>query len=148
MKEFDITGFVNFPRQFLKNIKRLETGKTFVYLTAFDNRDTFSKIQLDVDGNYSGDDLSPKKNANTSRLSLDEIVNLMKIESTDMELEHQPLISCVLLGWSNFTYKSEIDIQPWSCGFHDLTEEGRKLYYSFKKLHNTKEIRLLTFDSI
>ena len=36
MQEFDITGFVNFPNPFSKNIKRLNLGKTFVYLVAID----------------------------------------------------------------------------------------------------------------
>lgn len=145
--EFDITGFVHFPRPFLRNIKRLDVGRTYVYLAAFDNQEGFSNINLSVSGEYSGDNLSNTRNVDTSKLSVNEVVNLMKNSTNDPDFNSN-MLSCVLIGWSNFTYKKEIDIRPWVCGFQDLTEEGQKLYYSFKKLHNSKEVRLLTFDTI
>jgi hypothetical protein len=58
------------------------------------------------------------------------------------------LISSVCLGWSNFTYEYNSEIRFWNATFRDLTNEGRKLYYSFRKLHNNKEIRILTFNNI
>ena len=40
------------------------------------------------------------------------------------------------------------DGNDWICTFRDLTNEGQKLYYSIKKLHNNKEVRILTFNNI
>ena len=45
-----------------------------------------------------------------------------------------------------YEYNDRID--PWVRTFRELTNEGRKLYYSTKKLHNDAEIRLLTFNNI
>jgi len=40
------------------------------------------------------------------------------------------------------------DGYSWKATYRDLTEEGKKLYYSMKKLHNNKEVRILTFNNI
>lgn len=147
--EFDITGFVNFPNPFSKNIKRMDLGKTFVYLVAIDfETDELSKVILDTDGEYVGDDVSPKRHVDTSKLSINQVVDLMKGEDNFEINVDKPFVSSILLGWSNFTYQFNNDIQPWVCSFRELTEEGRKLYYSFKKLNYDKEIRILTFNKI
>jgi hypothetical protein len=147
--EFDITGFVNFPNPFSKNIKRMDLGKTFVYLVAIDfETDELSKVILDNDGDYVGDDVSPKHHVDTSKLSINQVVDLMKGEDNFEINIDKPFVSSILLGWSNFTYQFNNDIQPWVCSFRELTEEGRKLYYSFKKLNYDKEIRILTFNKI
>ena len=52
------------------------------------------------------------------------------------------------MGWSEFSYELKDNIGFWSASFRDLTNEGRKLYYSIKKLHNNKEVRILTFNNI
>mgnify|MGYP003350256731 CR=1 FL=1 len=147
-REFDITGFVHFPGELHPTIKRLNTGKTFVYLTAFDTDFSFSKVNLRTKGHFSGDDLTPEHHVDTSLMTIDDLVKLMKSESNININTQLPLLSCVLLGWSKFSYSYKDDIQPWLCGFRNLTEDGKKMYYSFKKLHNTKEIRLLTFEGI
>ena len=58
-----------------------------------------------------------------------------------------PLTTSICLGWSENTYQFK-DETDWVCSFRDLTHEGQKLYYSIKKLHNTKEVRILTFNNI
>jgi hypothetical protein len=147
--EFDITGFVNFPNPFSRNIKRTDSGKTFVYLVAIDfETEKFSKITLKTEGDFVGDDVTPKRHVDTSQLSVNQVVNLMKGEDNFEINVDKPFVSSVLLGWSNFTYHVNNDIQPWVCSFRELTEEGRKLYYSFKKLNYDKEIRILTFNKI
>ena len=149
MKEFEITGFVNFPNLYSRQIKRMETGKTFVYLVAIDfDSDTFSKIDLNTGGSYVGDDVSPKRHIDTSQISVEDLVDIMKTEE-NFEIDiNKKFTSSVLLGWSNYSYHTKTDIQPWVCSFRELTNEGRKLYYSFKKLHYDKEVRLLTFNNI
>jgi hypothetical protein len=52
------------------------------------------------------------------------------------------------MGWSEHTFDIKDDLGFWSASFRDLTNEGRKLYYSIKKLHNNKEVRILTFSNI
>jgi hypothetical protein len=58
-----------------------------------------------------------------------------------------PLTTCICLGWNEFTYVTKEEV-PYFVTFRDLTNEGKKLYYSIKKLHNNKEVRILTFNCI
>ena len=58
-----------------------------------------------------------------------------------------PLTSSILVGWFEQTIETKSGEQ-WFATFRDLTNEGQKLYYSMKKLHNNKEIRILTFNNI
>lgn len=151
MQEFDITGFVNFPNPYSRNIKQLQTGKTLIYLVAFDpvNKD-LSKISLNIEGKFIGDDITPKAHIDTSKLQAHQVVNILKNENPTFEskIDNIPLVSCLLLGWSNFTWGVNNDVTPWICSFRELTEEGKKLYYSFKKLNYDKDIRILTFNKI
>ena len=57
------------------------------------------------------------------------------------------LISVVCVGWSNQSFEYRNDIKFWNATFRDLTPEGKNLYYSIKKLHNNKEVRILTFNT-
>jgi hypothetical protein len=147
MRDFDITGFVHFPNPLRQDIKMIESGKTYIYLVAIDyESNDFSKIILRSSGDYIGDDVSPKKNLDTSKMTINEIVNIMKSESS-LEI-NKYFVSSVLVGWSLYSYQSKDNIQPWYCTFKDLTGEGKRLYYSFKKLHYDKDVRLLTFNNI
>lgn len=147
MVDYEITGFVHFPNPINREIKMLETGKTYVYLVAIDyDSNEFSQLILKHVGNYAGDDVSPKKNLDTSKMSINEIIDKMKSESV-LEI-NKYFVSSVLLGWSMFSYQPKDNITPWYCSFRDLTSEGKRLYYSFKKLHYDKDIRLLTFNNI
>jgi hypothetical protein len=149
MKEFDITGFVNFPNPYSRNIKRLDTGKTFIYLVAVDfEGNVLSKVSMNIDGDYVGDDITPKSHFDTSKFSVNDVVKIMRSESNLEINTNVQFVSSILLGWSNFTYSVNNDIQPWVCSFRELTEEGKKLYYSFKKLNYDKDIRILTFNKI
>ena len=57
-------------------------------------------------------------------------------------------ISIVCIGWHNQTFQYANGTKLWSASFRDLTNEGKRLYYSIKKLHNNKEVRILTFNHI
>jgi hypothetical protein len=59
-----------------------------------------------------------------------------------------PFTTAICLGWSDYSYEIKDNIGNWTASFRDLTYEGRKLYYSIKKLHNNKEVRILTFNNI
>ena len=57
-----------------------------------------------------------------------------------------PFTTSILVGWFDQTIETKNGDQ-WYANFRDLTNEGQKLYYSIKKLHNNKEIRILTFNN-
>jgi hypothetical protein len=132
----DNNGFVVFPPMSLFN--RVE-GKTLIYLVAFDvnvnNRYILSNIKLDIPGKFVTDDISGRY-----------------LNSEEEEGCHYPednhLTSCICIGWSENIYDSREYKTPWYATFRDLSNEGRKLYYSMKKLHNNKEIRILTFNLV
>jgi hypothetical protein len=148
-------------------INRLETGKTFVYLVAFDSEDVsnnayvLSNLRLITPGTFIADDISmrmrPKGN-----MSIDDLIkNNMKDDEYDnlyfpnsgsedefKRLMSIPMTTCICMGWSEYTFDIKEDLGFWNASFRDLTNEGRKLYYSIKKLHNNKEVRILTFSNI
>jgi hypothetical protein len=162
----DNSGFVHFPLEG-KMINRLDTGKTFVYLVAFDSEDVsnnayeLSNLRLITPGTFISDDISmrmrPKGN-----MSIDDLIkNNMKDDeydnlyfpNSDSEDEFKrlmsiPMTTCICMGWSEYTFDIKEDLGFWNASFRDLTNEGRKLYYSIKKLHNNKEVRILTFSNI
>ena len=149
MRDYDITGFVNFPNPYSKNIKQVDNGKTFIYLVAIDfNSNEFSKQTLDIEGNYCGDDVTPKNVVNTLQLPINDIIDKMKSDKSEEININKSMVSSMLLGWSRFSYQYNSEIQPWVCTFRELTNEGKKLYYSFKKLNYDKEVRILTFNNI
>ena len=145
MKDFDITGFVIFPNSNSLGTKISDVGETHVYLVAVDNDAPIEKSSTItiVDGTFSGDDLSLK----ISRSNFFE-----KKSNEGLVIFHDgetiPLISSVKIGWSKFTYTKKSNGEDWICNFQDLTNEGKKLYYSLRKLHNESEIRILTFNKI
>ncbi len=148
MRDYDITGFVTFPfNEF--NLNTIDCGKTKVYLISFDSN---SKINLPkFEGNLCGDDMNPIKSYNTSILNIDEAISCMNNEVDEDIIylkENFKISSYILLGWSKYSYIYDDRIEPWVCSFKNLTTEGRKLYYSLKKLHNNSEIRILTFNKI
>lgn len=151
-KDHEITGFVNFPNPFAKSIKPVDTGQTMVYLVAFSDNTEQMLMELPLIGTFAGDDVTPKNN---HRLvdNQDIIYNLKNnhLKSKDYYFNEDipfKVISSILLGWSEYTYEYVDRVEPWSCTFRELTNEGKKLYYSMKKLHNDSEIRILTFNNI
>ena len=131
----DNNGFINFPQM---NLFDRKPGKTLVYLVAFDsydlsNRYILSNINLGIDGEFIADDISGKY------LTEEEEGGCY---SSDRSIH---LTSCICIGWSDDIYISRNNEQ-WYATFRNLSGEGRKLYYSIKKLHNNKEVRILTFN--
>jgi len=151
-QEFDLTGFVNFP--YYRGIKKVDCGKTQIYLVAFQQNSNFG-IEFEKVGNYCGDDMSINMSFMTSDKQIDSVIKEMTEEEGYMvddnifkDQNSIKLDACVMIGWSNFSYLYQDRLEPWRCNFRDLTNEGRKLYYSLKKLHNNSEIRILTFNNI
>lgn len=154
----DNTGFVKFPTG--KEIDRYNGLKTFIYLVAFHTTDIansayiLSNSNLKLQGNLVSDDVSFR---NRKISNLDEFVE-DGIDRDELEARYFPnkiydyrfsipLTTVICLGWSDDTYIF-MDGSDWVCTFRDLTHEGQKLYYSIKKLHNNKEVRILTFNNI
>jgi len=161
----DNSGFVHFPLP-NKMIGVNDNGKTFVYLVAFDAEDVSNKayelsnLRLVRPGSVVSDDITLRVKPKIT-MSVDELIkNNIKEQEFDniyfpnsesndefKSLVSIPMTTCICVGWSEYTYELKEDIGFWSASFRDLTNEGRKLYYSIKKLHNNKEVRLLTFNN-
>ena len=156
----DNTGFVNFPHAG-KVIDKVEGLKTFIYLVAFETLDLtntpyiLSNCRLNLQGTLVSDDVTFRKRFTQN--TLDEIIE-SQLDNNEFESryfpntidENQvsiPLTTSICLGWSENTYQFK-DGSDWVCTFRDLTNEGQKLYYSIKKLHNNKEVRIFTFNNI
>ena len=134
----DNSGFVRFPLPDI-NINRIENNdKTFIYIVVFDSEDVtnspyiLSNLRLMNPGKFISDDISSKN---------------IDIYFADSEKRSIPLTTCICVGWSENTFEYK-DGSDYIFSFKDLTNEGRKLYYSIKKLHNNKEVRILTFNKI
>lgn len=156
MLKEDNNGFVSLPVPG-RDFDRLETGKTFIYLVAFDSQDfvneayILSNINLNLVGNFVADDISvrSKSDYKVALLESDEkyFPNISIVNGKE-STSSIPLTTCICIGWSDFSVYLREEDMPWCASFRDLTNEGRKLYYSIKKLHNTKEVRILTFNNI
>jgi hypothetical protein len=160
----DNNGFVYFPHLNDVHIEGNDIGKTMVYIVAFEPIKLnmgLSNTILFSPGSFVSDDVSVRIEIKSND-SLDKLIDMQKsneeqekfyfpnIGSKDelLRLESIDLISCVCVGWSNYTYEYRRKNQIWVATFRDLTPEGQRLYYSLKKLHNNKEIRILTFNNI
>lgn len=156
MLKEDNNGFINFPvpgREF----DRLETGRTYVYLVAFDSQDfvneayDLSNVNLNLTGKFVADDISirSRESYKQALLESDEKYFPNVLIRNGVEFTSSiPLTTCICVGWAEFSVYLREEDMPWCASFRDLTNEGRKLYYSIKKLHNTKEVRILTFNNI
>lgn len=159
----DNNGFISFPVTG-KMINRIEGSKTFVYLVAFDVEDAsnrpymLSNLRLLMPGEFVSDDINMRQRIKNVKISLDELVQNGKFENEydklyfpnekDDKVISIPLTSAICIGWSDYSYEIKENLGHWSATFRDLTHEGKKLYYSIKKLHNNKEVRILTFNNI
>lgn len=158
----DNSGFVHFPIAG-KIIDRIDGVKTFIYLVSFETLDLtntpyiLSNCRLNLQGNLVSDDVSVRRKNFQPGLSIEQIVE-DQIENNDFEKRYFPnqiedtqqsipLTSVICLGWNENSFEFK-DGSQWVCTFRDLTNEGQKLYYSIKKLHNNKEVRILTFNNI
>lgn len=153
LSDYDLTGFVNFPHHSAKSVKAIDCGATLVYLIAFSNNDHLMSQKLKLVGNFAGDDVMPKHYPRLSSSIEQTISSLKSLHNTQKDFYFDDsfefsVISSVLIGWSKYTYEYTDRFDPWVCTFRELSQEGRKLYYSTKKLHNDAEIRLLTFNNL
>ena len=161
MLKEDNSGFILFPHPNNQIVTGVNVGKTLVYLVAFEsNSDVLSNVTISSPGSFLCDDMNDKPDF-TIDSSIDQMIeNQEKI--TDYDKFYFPdissledlkskksinLVSAICIGWNNLTYQYRDDRQ-WFASFRDLPNEGRRLYYSIKKLHNTKEVRILTFNHI
>jgi hypothetical protein len=156
----DNCGFVDFPIPG-KFIERVDGQKTFIYVVAFDVVDftnknyILSNLKMKLVGSLVSDDVSVRKkqiNNGTLEDMVESQIDINEFESRYFpnhkdEQESFPLTSAVCIGWNENSFEFK-DGSSWICTFRDLTYEGQKLYYSLKKLHNNKEIRILTFNNI
>jgi hypothetical protein len=152
LKDFDLTGFVSFPHHTARSIKTLDCGSTSIYLIAFSESPEQMVQDIKLVGNFAGDDVMPRSYPRLSTSIEDNIQNLKSIYNSQKDFYFSnnsfSVISQALIGWSKYSYEYTDRMDPWVCTFRELTNEGRKLYYSLKKLHNDAEIRLLTFNNI
>lgn len=139
----DNNGFVQFP--FMETGLKRTIGKTLVYIVAFDEDSDYilSNTILNLPGEYVTDDITGR----CIELKSDKELEGDSISSEKDDLKSFPLISCVCIAWNNNSLIKE-DGEFWYATFRELTNEGRKLYYSMKKLHNDKEVRILTFNEV
>ena len=166
MLKEDNSGFITFPNN--KIFTKLDTGKTFVYIVSFDTADLsnnpyeLSNIHLVMPGTFVGDDMTQRPKVKDSQMSIDDLIDdQIKNDEYDRiyfpnfmgeadlkKIMSIPMTSCICVGWSEYTFEMRDNIGFWTASFRDLTNEGRRLYYSMKKLHNNKEVRILTFNNI
>jgi len=148
-----ITGFVNFPIN-REDIKISKIGSTLVYLIAFDVQENTlgtSNIRISTNSKLAGDDFTIFQ----SRINLSNKENILKslIEKNDDNLIFKngksiKLLSSCLIGWSNICFNNKSDTESWVCTFKELTNEGKKLFYSIRKLHNESDIRIITLNTL
>lgn len=150
----DNNGYVFFPLNGGKLTVDTDS-KTLIYLVAFEVRSftDISNVNLQLTGEFVSDDVVDrydyddvaKNHIFNSRYDGKYFPNL---QSDDINLHGKSinLTSVICIGWSNNTY--EIAGVPWKATYNDLSDDGQKLYYTLKKLHNNKEIRILTFNNI
>lgn len=138
---FETPGFVNFP---VKGVKPLDVGKTYIYIVAIDvtNDTCLSNTTVCPNGHYCGSDLDIDWSNNS--LNIDEKVKELSHDERNIE---KYFVSSVLVGWSDMTYYKD-NSSPWLCHYDNLTEHGQRLYFSLKKLHYDKDIKILTFNHI
>ena len=161
----DNTGFINFPIT-NNEIVAIDSGKTLVYIVAFDIKKKYrhtklENINLFSPGIFVSDDVIARPHVNLETISLENLIEEQKQQdkydsmyfpnSLSDEFWRKQMsidfISSVCVGWSNQTFEYRDDIKFWNATFKDLTNNGKNLYYSLKKLHNSKEVRILTFNT-
>ena len=151
----DNSGFVNFPN-YGNRVLLLEGIRTLIYLVSFEiDRTIVSNNRLILPGDFISDDIVERVYLNDvtrnekAKTDYDKIYfpNSSSVDDSADRLLSVPIVTSICIGWCDDGYEFA-DGTPWRATYRDLTEEGRKLYYSIKKLHNNKEVRILTFNNI
>lgn len=144
----DNSGFVYFPMG--NNMRTNDGSRTLIYLISFESKPgLLSNLNISLPGDFISDDFMERQDLdnvidNDRRHIIQDCVYFPNREDKTKSI---PFVSCICIGWSNDSY-DYMDGNPWRASYRDLTEEGKKLYYSMKKLHNSKEVRILTFNNI
>jgi len=166
MFQEDNTGFINFPYN-SNDISVIDSGKTLVYIVSFDifkrgkKTSKMENLNLFSPGVFVSDDVIARPQVNLEVNSLDSLIDTHKAQDNYDQMYFPNfnseefwkkqmsinLVSAVCVGWANQSFEYKNDIKFWNATFRDLTPEGRNLYYSLKKLHNNKEVRILTFST-
>ena len=141
----DNNGFINFPNN---NISCYD-GRTLVYLISFRHRaNILSNVNIFLPGDFISDNIVDRTYSNNipgfNFILKNEYDTIYFPNNTGKSI---PLISSICVGWSENSYE-DINGNPWKASFNDLTEDGKRLYYSITKLHNQSEIRILTFNNV
>ncbi len=156
----DNNGFVLFPHPNNQIVVGKNIGKTLVYLCAFEPKiveNDLSNVTLEMPGILNCDDMSIRPDVEQES-SIDDLIN-NKNQNDFYDMTYFPrikhgdnksidFISIICIGWHNLTFVHSENEKLWNATFRDLTNEGKRLYYSIKKLHNNKEVRILTFNHI
>lgn len=140
----DNNGFIQFP--FMEPGMKLGDGKTLVYIVVFDEFPEYilSNTILKLPGGYVTDDIAGRCFIlNKSEEVEGDLMSFLY----DNDGDSLSLVSSVCIGWNNNSLIKE-NGEYWYANFRSLTNEGRKIYYSLKKLHNNKEVRILTFNEV
>ena len=148
----DNNGFVFLPID--SNKVKMSQGKTLIYLVAFEVRKSeISNVNLTLPGDFVSDDVIDRywsedtiKNASFQHEYNMNYFPNVNSDDESIRLSSIKLVSSICIGW--FESNCEVNGLPWKATYRDLTNEGRKLYYTVKKLHNNKEVRILTFNNI
>ena len=160
----DNNGFVNFPHESSGFVKGRNVGQTLVYLVAFEpkNIGTISNVSITMPGIFISDDVLNRSEVDYGDTDLNSLLDIQELNNKYDELyfpninsendlhncESINLVSVICIGWSELTFEWNGTSKFWNATFRDLTNEGQRLYYSIKKLHNNKEVRILTFNHI
>jgi len=156
----DNNGFVLFPHPKNQIVVGKDIGKTLIYLCAFEPKivdNDISNITLEMPGILNCDDMSLRPDVKQES-SIDDLINNQN-QNDFYDMTYFPrikdgdnksidFISIICIGWHNLTFVYSENEKLWNATFRDLTNEGKRLYYSIKKLHNNKEVRILTFNHI
>lgn len=158
----DNSGYILFPHPNNNIVVGKDVGRTMIYLVAFEKyKNGLSHITIDMPGSFLSDDVVNRPEIEFGS-SIDAIIDTQKINN-EYDQDYFPninsedevrksksikLITSICIGWDNKTYEHKGKNKFWFATFRDLTNEGRRLYYSIKKLHNNKELRILTFNHI
>jgi hypothetical protein len=164
----DNNGFVNFPITNNKLVA-IDSGTTMVYIVAFEppqgpaknKTPNLGNLNLFLPGIFIADDVMARPPMDMDSVSLERLIennteqnnydsmyfpNLVSDEYLKRQMSVD-LISSICIGWANQTFEFRDEIRFWNACFKDLSYEGRNLYYGLKKLHNQKEVRILTFNT-
>jgi len=162
----DNTGFINFPIPDSK-LTSVEDSCTLVYIVAFETQKNkeregsdLGNISMALPGIFVSDDVISRPKMDLDKSTLDSLID-KQTEQNDYDSMYFPnigqeewmknisinFITAICVGWCNQTFEFSEENKMWNASFKDLTHEGKILYYGIKKLHNSKEVRILTFNT-